>query len=111
MRKLLGLAACGIAIGMTAPVQADTKTADGLTYRLTAIALTSTEDQFTLTITGINGSSDTEMGRCGAQPFAFQQPSKFVSANAPVESATADERSGLCKSAHPQRGIENDPPS
>jgi hypothetical protein len=60
MRKLLGLAACGIAIGMTAPVQADTKTADGLTYRLTAIALTSTEDQFTLTITGINGSRLTK---------------------------------------------------
>jgi hypothetical protein len=45
--------------------------------------VTSTEDQFTLDITGINGPSDTEGGRSGVEAIAFNPPSNFVSAALP----------------------------
>ncbi len=49
--------------------------ADGLTYTLTERAISSTVDQFTLDITGINGPSDTEHGgRYGVNAFALNQP-------------------------------------
>jgi hypothetical protein len=58
--------------------------ADGITYTLTetttASALT---NQFTLSISGINGPSDTEGGRYGVQSFAFNTLSNFASAQAP----------------------------
>jgi hypothetical protein len=53
----------------------------GITYSLsetdTANPLT---DQFTLSITGINGASDTEGGRSGVNALAFNEPDDFVSA-------------------------------
>jgi hypothetical protein len=58
--------------------------ASGVTYSLTETSLSSTTDQFTLDITGINGASDTEKGRYGVQSFAFNPPTNFVSALAPT---------------------------
>ena len=85
MRKYLGLLAIAVAIGIsTAPVQASTLTADGVTYGLTDQVVNSTTDQFTLTITGINGSADTEGGRNGVQSFAFTLPSNYSIAAAPA---------------------------
>ena len=81
----IALAAVAVAIGInTVPARASTLVADGITYNLTDTALTSTTEQFTLTITGINGTSDTEKGRYGVQSFAFTQPSNFSSAAGPA---------------------------
>jgi len=49
--------------------------ADGLTYTLFETTVSSTEDQFTLDITGINGTSDTEGSRYGVNSLAFSEPS------------------------------------
>jgi PEP-CTERM motif len=58
---------------------------DGITYTLTETTTGSAlTDQFTLSITGINGPSDTEGGRYGVQSFAFNNPSNFASALAPT---------------------------
>jgi PEP-CTERM motif len=54
--------------------------ADGITYTLTEAALTPTEEQLTLNITGINAASDTEKGRAAVQSFALTQPANFSSA-------------------------------
>ena len=78
MRRYLCPAAMAFAFGIAAsPVYADTLTADGITYSLTDSVVNSTTNQFTLTITGINGSSDTEGGRYGVQSFAFNKPANF----------------------------------
>lgn len=84
MRIFLGLSAFALiaAIGAT-PLQASTLTADGVTYSLTDQIINSTTDQFTLTITGINGASDTEKGRYGVQAIAFTLPSNYSVATAP----------------------------
>ena len=58
-------------------------TADGLTYTLTAFTTANPDlDNFTLTISGINGSSDTEGGRYGVFALAFNQPTGFVGVTA-----------------------------
>lgn len=62
-----------IAISAGAPSWASL-IADGVTYTLFESALSATEDQFTLEITGINGSSDAEKGRYGVNSLAFTQP-------------------------------------
>jgi hypothetical protein len=67
-----------------APVHASTLVADGITYSLTASLLNATTDQFTLSISGINGATDTEKGRYGVQSFAFNPPTNFASATAPT---------------------------
>ena len=59
-------AACSVA---SAPAWALTDF--GVTYTLTETVVTPTMDDFTLAITGINGPSDTEMGRSGVESFAF----------------------------------------
>jgi hypothetical protein len=83
--RYFGFSAIALAVAMsTASVQADTLTADGVTYSLTDQVVNSTTDQFTLTITGINGSSDTEQGRNGVQSFAFTLPSNYSTATAPA---------------------------
>lgn len=71
-----------VAVGF-APVQANTLDVSGITYSLTDQVVSSTTDQFTLTITGINGSSDTEKGRYGVQSFALGLPSNYFIAGAP----------------------------
>jgi len=57
----------------------------GITYTLTE---STTADPlinlFTLSITGINGPSDTEGGRYGVESFAFNRPTGFISATAPA---------------------------
>jgi hypothetical protein len=59
--------------------------ADGITYSLTAWTVSSSAqeitDQFTLTITGINGPKDTEGGRYGFDAVAFNPPAKKYSAS------------------------------
>ncbi len=57
--------------------------ADGITYTLTEQTLTATTDQFTLGVSGINGSSDTEKGRSGVEAFAFNPPTNFSTATPP----------------------------
>ena len=84
MLKYLALSTIAVALGVSAaPVRASTLTADGVTYGLTEQVVNSTTNQFTLTITGINGTSDTEKGRFGVQSFAFTLPANFSSAAAP----------------------------
>jgi hypothetical protein len=57
----------------------------GITYTLTEVATSNPlVDSFTLGISGINGTADTEGGRYGVQSFAFTQPPNFSTANAPV---------------------------
>jgi len=57
---------------------------DGITYTLTETTTGSAlTNQFTLSITGINGPSDTEGGRYGVQSFGFNNPGNFGSATAP----------------------------
>ena len=48
----------------------------GITYTLTETVVSPTMDDFTLSITGINGPADTEMGRFGVQSFAFNDAEK-----------------------------------
>ena len=57
---------------------------DGITYSLTETTTGSAlTNQFTLSISGINGLSDTEGGRYGVQSFALGTPGHFGSALAP----------------------------
>jgi hypothetical protein len=68
--------------------------ANGVTYSLSATPLSSTTDQFTLTITGINGAADTEAGRYGFDAIAFNLPAHFSSATA-VTSGFTEQGGGL----------------
>src|SRR5579871_5785722 len=98
MKQLLVAACVGAISGLVVPAaHANTITADGLTYSLTATALSSTTDQFTLTITGINSSTDTEKGRFGFDAVAFGTPAKFSSASA-VTSGFTEQSGGLSAS-------------
>ena len=54
----------------SAPAQAQL-VADGITYTLTETVVSPTMDDFTLGITGINGTADTEGGRAGVEAFGF----------------------------------------
>ena len=54
--------------------------ADGLTYTLSETVISPLEDQFTLNIAGINGSSDKEGGRYGVDALAFNPPTGFSAA-------------------------------
>lgn len=62
-----------IAICAGAPAQASL-VADGVTYTLFETVLSPTEDEFSLQITGINGSGDTEGSRYGVNSLAFNEP-------------------------------------
>jgi hypothetical protein len=76
----------GIMVGAfiaATPVHASTLVADGITYSLTATVINATTDHFTLGISGINGTSDTEKGRFGVKSFAFNTPTNFSSATPP----------------------------
>jgi hypothetical protein len=64
-----------IALSAGTPARASL-VADGITYTLYESVISSTEDQFTLDITGINGVSDTEGGRYGVNSLAFGEPSR-----------------------------------
>jgi hypothetical protein len=57
---------------------------DGVTYSLNGTTISSTTEQFTLTITGINGAADTEKGRWGFDGVAFTLPTNFSAATTPV---------------------------
>lgn len=59
--------------------------ADGITYTLNETTTANPlVNQFTLSISGINGPSDTEGGRYGVNALAFTQPSNFSTAGAPT---------------------------
>ena len=76
-RKIISLAIAIAGCAAIHPAQA--LTADGLTYSLTAFAApNSTVADLTLTISGINGASDTEGGRYGVFAIAFNDPSGFA---------------------------------
>jgi hypothetical protein len=76
-RKLIALAIAIAGCAAIHPAQA--LTADGLTYTLTAFATPNpTVADLTLTVSGINGSSDTEGGRYGVFAIAFSDPSGFA---------------------------------
>ena len=75
--KLLSLAVA--LAGCMAVLPAYALTADGLTYTLTAFATPNPDvANLTLTISGINGPSDTEGGRYGVFAIAFNDPSAFA---------------------------------
>jgi hypothetical protein len=77
------LAAVAGALIFSAPAHASL-IRDGITYTLTETTTGSAlTDQFTLSITGINGPLDTEGGRYGVQSFGFNNPGNFGSATAP----------------------------
>jgi hypothetical protein len=74
------LAAAGLC---AAPAQASL-ISNGITYTLTQTDTSNPFiDQFTLSIFGINGASDTEGGRYGVESFAFNRPAGFLFAGAP----------------------------
>lgn len=81
----LGAAAlCAAAVfGFASTARADL-IADGVTYSLTDTTISSTSKsstaQFTLTITGINGATDTEGGRYGFDAVAFNPPNNYSGA-------------------------------
>jgi len=80
MKNLWTGAAAIALLALTAPAHA-VLIDDGVTYTLTeADTGSALTDRFTLTITGINGGSDTEGGRSGVNAFAFTQPTGFTSA-------------------------------
>jgi len=79
----LGLAIFGGANATPAPL-----VADGITYNLTAASLNASVEQFTLTISGINGSTDTEGNRFGFDGVAFTTPTNFLSATAVTQGFT-----------------------
>ena len=77
LRKFLALAIAIAGCAAIHPAQA--LTADGLTYTLTAFATPNPNvADLTLTISGINGPSDTEGGRYGVFAIAFNDPSAFA---------------------------------
>ncbi len=83
MKWVPGVALLAIGIAATLPAQAQL-VADGITYTLAETSSGPLTDSFSLSIAGINGPADTELGRYGVQSFAFTTPSGFVSATAPT---------------------------
>ena len=80
MRISTALAVSAVALLAALPAKADL-IADGIDYSLSqATTANPLVDRFTLTITGINGPSDTEGGRSGVNAIAFNTTPNFVSA-------------------------------
>jgi len=79
----LAAGAAAVCCMASAPAQAQL-VADGITYTLTEMVVSPTMDDFTLSITGINGTADTEMGRSGVQSFAFNDEGSGWSITAPA---------------------------
>lgn len=75
-----GAVALGLFISAT-PAHATALVADGITYTLTETPLSATSAQFDLHASGINGASDTEMGRSGVNGVAFTTPANFSTAS------------------------------
>ena len=79
----LAAGAAAVCCMASAPAQAQL-VAFGITYTLTEMVVSPTMDDFTLSITGINGTADTEMGRSGVQSFAFNDEGSGWSITAPA---------------------------
>jgi len=78
MKKFLSLALAMAGFMVVLPAYASLQ-ADGLTYTLTAFATPKPNvANLTLSISGINGASDTEGGRYGVFAIAFSDPSGFA---------------------------------
>lgn len=83
MKAIISLAVALAGFLPILPAQA--LTADGLTYTLTAFTTANPDvDNFTLTISGINGASDAEGGRYGVFALAFNQPTGYVGVAPPT---------------------------
>lgn len=77
MKKLAYALCATTALALATPATAaNTLVADGITYTLTLDSLTNggLTGNYTLGISGINTSSDTEGGRTGINAFAFTDP-------------------------------------
>lgn len=95
MKAILSLAVALAGFLPILPAQA--LTADGLTYTLTAFTTANPDvDNFALTISGINGPSDTEGGRDGVFALAFNQPTGYMGVAPP--SGFVTESGGLSSS-------------
>lgn len=81
--RFLGFAAISVAACIASMPAKASLVDEGITYSLTETVVNSTTDQFTLDITGINGTSDTKGGRYGVQSLAFTLPTGYVSATLP----------------------------
>ena len=76
--RFLGFAAMSVAACIASMPAKASLVADGVTYSLTETTTANpSTDQFTLGISGINGSSDTEKGRYGVEALAFTTPTNF----------------------------------
>ena len=83
--KFLALLAVSVATCIAAAPAQSSLVDHGITYTLFyQTTADPTVDAFRLMITGINGPTDTELGRYGVQSFAFNPPTGFVSAGAPA---------------------------
>src|SRR5690242_13407363 len=83
----LGLAAVAgaAALALAAPGAQASLIADGITYTLTETSTANPlTNHFVLSITGINGPSDTEGGRSGVNAIAFTQPAHYSTATPPA---------------------------
>src|SRR5262245_22958272 len=81
MRALLTTtAAAALLLGVSGVANANLID-NGITYTLNETSTANPlVEQFTLTITGINGATDTEGGRSGVNAVAFTKPVNFSSA-------------------------------
>ena len=83
----LGLAAVvgAATLALAAPGAHASLIADGITYTLTETSTASPlTNHFVLSITGINGLSDTEGGRSGVNAIAFTKPVNYSTATPPA---------------------------
>lgn len=85
MSKLSYIAAVVAVLGLVSTSAHATLIDQGITYNLVESATGDPlTDQFTLTISGINATTDQEGGRYGVESFAFNPPKQFASAAAPT---------------------------
>lgn len=91
-RLMSAAVAAGVSVALSAAAHANTLTAQGVTYSLSGTtissSMSSTTEEFTLDITGINGPLDTvkagtddggNVGRYGVQSFALSEPTGLSS--------------------------------
>ena len=98
-RSLAPAVACAAVIALavgfpTSAVHANSITDFGVTYSLTSTPLNGLTDEFTLTITGINGTLDTENGRAGFSAVAFNQPANYKNNSATTTAPGFTEEDG-----------------
>jgi hypothetical protein len=99
IRVLLKASLVALAALVVSPVQADPVVANGVTYSLSSqLKGNGAVMEFTLWITGINGSADTEKGRAGVEAIAFSKPTGFQSAELIIPPGWTTYNGGLAAS-------------